>query len=196
MLWLVRKAHIYAGLLTFAQLMVYGTAGLVATFQAGAERSKVAGAIRYVPFEAPPSSTDKEVASLVYRTLHLPLTRQVPDWFLQHTADNHLLLDFYNINGIYRVIVLEGERRLRVEEIRNSTWLFLEDIHAATLSDEDSPALIRAWAVWNEVAMWSLMAFCVTGAWLWLAARPSYRWAWLLLGSSTASVAVLWIFLQ
>ena len=56
----------------------------------------------------------------------------MPDWFLRRTPENHLLLDFYNVNGIYRVIVLEQEKRLRVEEIRNSIWLFLEDIHAAT----------------------------------------------------------------
>src|SRR6185295_15120884 len=47
---LVIKLHIYAGLLTFTQLTLYGIAGLVATAQRGAERPKVAHTIRYVPF--------------------------------------------------------------------------------------------------------------------------------------------------
>jgi hypothetical protein len=188
----IRKIHIYAGLLTFAQLAVYGIAGLVAAFYAGGERPKIPHSIQYVPFTVPASSTDKEVAGLVYQALNLPLARPVPDWYLRHTEDNHLLLDFYNVNGIRRVVVLENEHRLRVEEIRNSTWLFLEDIHAATPGDEDAPGMVRAWAWWNELAMWTLLAFCASGIWLWLISRPRYGWAWVSVAAGTASIAVFW----
>lgn len=189
---IIRKLHIYAGLLTFAQLLVYGIAGLAAAFHMGPERSIGPRSVEYVPFEAPPSSTDKQVAALAYKALHLPLTRPVPDWFLRRTPDNHLLLDFYNINGFYRVTVLERERRLRVENIRNSTWLFLEDIHAATPGDEGAPRMVYAWALWNEAAMWSLLGFCASGMWLWLSSRPRHRWAWLSAGAGSACLAVLW----
>lgn len=192
MIGLIRKLHIYAGLLTFSQLVVYGIAGLVATVQSGAERAKTPHSVYYVPFVVPPNSADKDIAALVYRTLNFPITRPVPDWYLQHTADHHLLLDFYNINGIHRVMVLEEEHRLRVEEIRNSTGLFLEDIHAATPEDENTPPLVRAWAVWNEVAMWTLLGFCASGIWLWLASRASDTWAWVSLGAGTGSMAALW----
>jgi len=189
----IKKIHIYAGLLTFAQLVVYGIAGLVATFHGGgAERPKGVRSERYVSFTPPSSATDKEVAALVYRTLNFPLSRPIPDWFLRRTPDNHLLLEFYNVNGIRRVVVLESEHRLRVEEIRNSAWLFLEDIHAATPGDEDAPALVRAWAWWNELAMWSLLGFCATGIWLWVTSRPRYVWAWGLFVAGTVSIAALW----
>ena len=72
------------------------------------------------------------------------LARPIPDWFLRRTPDHHLLLDFYNINGIVRVVVLEDEGKLRIEDIRNSAGLFLEDIHAATLGDDEAPGLVRA----------------------------------------------------
>lgn len=189
---LIRKLHIYTGLLTFAHLIIYGIAGLVATMQPGPERPKSPQSIRHVPIAIPPSATDKQVARLVYDTLKLPLTRPMPDWFLRRTPDNHLLLDFYNINGIYRVIVLENEQRLRVEEIRNSIWLFLEDIHAATPGDEEAPAAIRAWALWNEAAMWSLLVFGLSGAYLWLTTRPQFIWAWAALTAGTAAIAILW----
>ena len=140
----------------------------------------------------PPSATDKEVARSVYETLSLPLTRPIPDWFLQRTPDNHLLLDFYNINGIYRVTVFENEQRLRIEEVRNSPWLFLSDMHAATPADREAPVLIRAWALWNEVATWSLLGFCLSGAYLWLTTRPRIRWAWAALASGTVAFAALW----
>ena len=150
---IVRRLHIYAGLLTFAQLMVYGIAGLVATFQPGLARPKNVSSIRYVPFVAAASASDKQVADDVWRMLQLPLTRPMPDWFLQHTQAGDLQLDFYNLNGIYRVIVLEQEKRLRIEEIRNSLGLFLSDVHAGTLADVDAPYLARVWAVYNEAAM-------------------------------------------
>jgi hypothetical protein len=192
---LIRKIHIYAGLLVFSQFVVYGIAGLSATVH-GFARSEAPRSVEHVPFRAPPSSTDKQVAALVYDKLRFPLTRPMPDWFLRHTPDNHLLLDFYNINGIYRVTVLENEGMLRVENIRNGSWLFLEDIHAATPDDEEAPRIVRAWAVWNEVAMWTLLLFCASGAWLWLVTRRRYRWAWVSFAAGSASLAVLWAVLR
>lgn len=190
---IVLKVHIYAGLLTFGQLMIYGVAGLAATFQTGVERPKNAHTIRHVPFTAAPSATDKEVAAAVYATLVPPLARPMPDWFLRRTAENDLLLDFYNINGIWRVVVLEREHRLRIEEIRNSTWLFLSDAHAATTGDGEAPGIIRTWALYNEVAMWCLLAFCGSGLYLWLSVRGRGTWAWSFLGAGTIALSALWL---
>jgi hypothetical protein len=190
---LVLKLHIYAGLLTFAQLMLYGIAGLVATAQTAAERPKVPHAFRYVPFRVTPSATDKQVADDVYRTLQLPLTRPMPGWFLRRTPENDLLLDFYNINGIWRVVVLERENRLRIEEIRNGLGIFLGDAHAATTGDDEAPPLVRAWAFYNEFAMWCLLAFCASGVYLWLTAQARSWWAWASLATGTVSFAALWM---
>lgn len=189
---LVITLHIYAGLLTFTQLALYGVAGLVATVQHGAERPKVAQTVRYVPFTAGTSMTDKQVADEVYHTLNLPLTRPMPGWFLRRTPENDLLLDFYNINGIWRVVVLEREGRLRIEEVRNSTGLFLGDMHAVTTSDPEAPRLLRAWALYNEFAMWCLLAFCVSGVYLWLTAQARTWWAWTSIASGTVGFAALW----
>jgi hypothetical protein len=190
---LVIKLHIYAGLLTFAQLVLYGLAGLVATTHTGPERPHRAHTTRYVPFTAPPSATDKDVAAEVFRTLRFPLSRPIPDWFLRRTADNDLLLDFYTINGIWRVVVLERENRLRIEEIRNSTALFLSDVHAITIGDTEAPRLVRIWALYNELATWCLLAFCVSGVYLWLSAQARSWWAWGALGLGTGALAALWM---
>jgi hypothetical protein len=191
MLTLVRKIHIYTGLLVFVQLVIYGAAGIVATFEPF-ERPKIVHDTKDVRFAAPPSATDKEVAVLVYRDLRLPMNRPIPDWFLRRTPDHHLLLDFYNINGIYRVVVLEDQQRLRIARIHNSTWLFLSDIHAATLADREAPRLVRIWAAWNEVGIWALLAFCVSGVWLWLGTRPRFYWAWATASAGALALAALW----
>jgi uncharacterized iron-regulated membrane protein len=189
---LIRKIHIYAGLFTFAHLIIYGIAGIVPAFQHGAERPKTARAVRTVPFRVNGSQTDKQVADEIWRTLKLPMTRPMPNWFLRHTPDNHLLLDFYNINGIYRVVVLEDKDQLRIEDIRNSTALFLGDIHAATMGDHQAPGLIRLWGTWNELAMWTLLGFCASGLYLWLATRPRLAFAWLALSAGSLALAGFW----
>ncbi len=188
----IRKLHIYAGLLVFTQLVVYGIAGLVATFQRGLERPKIASSVRYVPFTVPPSSTDKQVAEIVYRTLNFPMNRPIPDWFLRRTTDGHLLLEFYNMNGIRRVVVLEDQGKLRIENIHNSMWLFLEDVHASTPADREAPRLVRLWAFWNEAGIWLLLGFCASGSWLWLATRPRFYWAWTALACGAVSFGALW----
>jgi hypothetical protein len=190
---LVIKLHIYAGLLTFTQLMIYGFAGLAATAQAAAERPKVPHTIRHVPFTPPASASDKEVADAVYRELQLPLTRPMPLFAIKRNSANDLQLDFYNINGIYRVVVLERENRLRIEEIRNSLAIFLEDMHAITINDSQAPRLIRAWAFYNELAIWCLLAFVVSGVYLWLTAQARTWWAWGSLMSASAAFAALWM---
>ena len=114
-------------------------------------------------------------------------------WTIKRTDANDLLLDFYNINGIWRVVVLERERRLRVESIRNSGWLFLADVHAATAGDGEAPSLVRAWALYNEAAMWCLLAFAISGVYLWLSAQSKMIWAWTCLAAGVVSFAALWV---
>lgn len=189
---LILKLHVYAGLVTFSQLTLYGIAGLVATMH-GQMRPQVPHTTTYVPFTVPASATDRQVADAVFRTLRLPLTRPMPEWFLRRTAEHDLLLDFYNINGIWRVVVLERENRLRIEAIRNSLGLFLSDVHAATPGDAMAPRIVRIWAFYNELAMWCLLAFCVSGVYLWLTAQARSWWAWTCLGTSTALFAALWV---
>jgi hypothetical protein len=188
----ILKVHIYAGLLTFSQLMIYGIAGLTATFEGGLERPKIPYTVQYAPFTPAPSATDKQVAAAVYATVRPSLARPVPDWYIRRTPQNDMLLDFYNVNGILRVVVLEREHQLRIEHIRNNVWLFLSDIHAATPGDEEAPTIVRAWAVYNEAAMWCLLAFCASGLYLWLSTRARARWAWVCLGSATAAFSALW----
>jgi len=78
MLAIVRKVHIYAGLLTFAHFVVYGIAGVVATLHSLPVRPKIVRQTRSVEFTAPPSSTDRQVADLVFARMHFPLTRPMP----------------------------------------------------------------------------------------------------------------------
>ena len=191
---MIQRLHIYLGLLCFTHFVVYGIAGLAAAAQTSLERPKQPQSTNYVPFQVPPNLTDKQVADVVFHRFNLPFTRPMPDWYLRRTPENDLLLDFVNINGIYRVIVLEKEQRLRIEEIRNNTGLFLEDMHATTRGDAANLTLLKLWGFYNEFAMWSLIAMAVSGAYLWLASRPRLRWAQACLAAGAAvSCALYWM---
>ena len=159
---LVLKLHIYAGLLTFAQVLVFGIAGLAATVEER-PRPKIVRSSREVAYAPPASKTDKEIADDVYRTLGLPLTRPMPLFAIKRNDQNDLLLDFYNINGIYRVTVLERERKLRIDDVRNKTATFVNDLHTVTLNDDEAPRLVRVWGYYNAFAMWCLLGFGASG---------------------------------
>jgi hypothetical protein len=186
----VRRLHVLAGLLVFSQLLVYGIAGLVATVQPSLERDKTPYKTRRIPFQRLPEESDKQIAARVYETLKPEMSRPVPDWFLRKTPEGYLQLDFYNINGIYRAVVEPAD--IRVEHIRNNAGLFLEDIHAATLNGEGQPPLVRAWAAWNEIGIWGLLFFCVTGVWLWFATRPGWIVGWVTFIAGSAAFAAFW----
>jgi hypothetical protein len=189
---LVLKLHIYAGLLSFTQLLIYGVAGLAATVEER-PRPKTFISSRDVPYTPPASKTDKEVADDVYRLLALPLTRPMPLFAIKRNEANELQLDFYNINGIHRVTVLERARTLRIEDVHNGPGTFLNDLHGVTLNDDEAPRLVRVWGYYNAFAMWCLLGFCASGVYLWLTAQARSWWAWTSLAAGTLTMASLWI---
>jgi hypothetical protein len=172
---LLLKLHMYAGLLTISHLGVYAIAGLSETLETN-ERPAPRASVRYVPFAPDASATDKEVAKAVYRRLNIPLPSPLPASTPRRDGSGNLLLEFYTLNGSDRVTVLETERRLRIETTSNNWTSFLNNAHTATLIDYPGPPLVRAWAIWNEFAMWSLAGFSLSGLVLWLT-RPEPPWA-------------------
>jgi hypothetical protein len=173
---LIKKIHVYLGLLSFSILLVYGIAGLLATLEpppAGRPRPGVSA--RFEDFTVPPNLTDKQVADLVYERLRLPLTGPVPNYALKRDSANNLTFSFYTVNGIHTLTVLEQESRLRVETHRNSIWRYFDNLHTTTLGDAAPDLRVRLWAYYNEFAIWTLIALSLSGVYLWSASRPRLR---------------------
>ena len=171
---LLKKLHIYIGLLSFSNLMVFGIAGLAATFLGGPNRKFVSEGARYESFTPPPGSSDKQIGDAVYERFRFPLTEPPPSWAIRRDAAGNLLFDFYTINGVHKLSYLPREGRLRIENIRNNVWFFLDDAH--TMTDiKQADWRVRLWAWYNRFAIWSLIAMAITGTYLWLASRPRYR---------------------
>jgi hypothetical protein len=117
----------------------------------------------------------------------------MPLFAIKRDEHNDLQLDFYNINGIHRVTVLEHDHKLRIEDVHNGAGTFFNDLHTVTLNDDEAPRLVHVWGYYNIFAMWCLLGFCLSGVYLWLTAQTRSRWAWGSLAAASASMAALWI---
>src|SRR5437763_9275973 len=119
---LIKKIHIYLGLLNFCPIAVFGIAGLTATFQSRPENRKPHSTVESRTFAISPNLSDKQVADLVFQRMNFPLSQPVPAGALRRDSQNHLQFDFWTFNKIHRITVLEPENRLRIEHIERDIW--------------------------------------------------------------------------
>ena len=104
---LIKRLHMYAGLLNFSILFVFGVAGLSATFGGRPPVQRLDEAVeRFVPFTPPPNSTDKQIADAVYDHLKPSLTRAPPAQALRRDTDKNLMFNFFSPNGIVAITIL------------------------------------------------------------------------------------------
>ena len=179
--------------LTFTILVVFGIAGLWTTLQpAPPNRRRPEPQVRYEPFQAPANVSDKELAPLIYERIKPSLSLK-PGWFAHRDGSNDLFVDFYSVNGLTRVTVLERENRLKIEPGPNNLWQFLNNMHAVTLGEKPPDWRVRLWAWQNEFALWALSGMALSGVYLWLASRPRHAWALYSLGAGSAAFIVLYV---
>jgi uncharacterized iron-regulated membrane protein len=189
---LIKRLHMYTGLLNFSILLVFGVTGLLATMQPAPEkRVRPEPQVRLVDFTAPPGLDDKEVAARVWESL-TPLARPAPPGAVRRDRDNNLTMTFYTPNGPQAVTVLEKENRLRIESRRNDLWHYLGVLHETTSSNRADDWRTRLWGYYNEFSIWSLIGMAASGVYLWLASRPGFRWAQYSFAAGVGIFVLLW----
>jgi hypothetical protein len=189
-MWLVKKLHTYAGLLTFVNLTVYGIVGLSAVYLLSSHSPTPI--VSYQPFTVPPNLTDRQVAEQICTLLHLSLATPVNSFAIQHNDANNLFLDFRHANGRHQVTVLEKEGRIRIATARNSLWLYLYTLHETTAAFHSGDWRMQLWADYNEFAMWCLFIMIASGFALFLASRTRSRLAQISLATGCCAFAVLY----
>lgn len=183
----VRKLHMYAGLLTYSNFTLFGVAGLVATCDERPEaRAPYPSVVERAAFAPAAGASDKQMADALHARLDPPLAGPVPEWALRDDEAGNLLVSFYSVNGPTHVRVLEKHRAIEIERVRNPLPRFLSNLHALTPREWTGDWRLLAWAVMNEVALWTLLGLALSGVYLWLATRPRLRLA---LGASVGGAA-------
>jgi len=173
--WL-KKLHMYAGLLNLSILLVFGIAGLNATFEDPGEAPPPPTTAVY-DFQVPANVSDYEAALAAFRFLKPALSEPPPQGAIHRDSANNVAFSLYSVNGQRTVTLLEKENRVRVEARPNELGEFFDGLHATTMNFAHTDLRIRMWAWYVEFSIWSLIFMAVTGVYLWLASRPGYRWA-------------------
>ena len=179
----VARLHLYTGLLTFANLVLYAVVGMAALI---VTRVSPAPVIWEEPFTLQPGQSDRALAERVVQLLGLSLATPVHDFAIKRNSSGVLVLDFYHANGRHRVTVLDA--RLRVERTRASLWQYLSTLHVTTAVFKSGDRRLQLWAWWNEFAMWCLAVMALSGVAVWCQrrgthGRPRRVHRWLGLGS-------------
>jgi hypothetical protein len=180
----------YLGLVNFTLLILFGLAGLVVTAEApDIFHLKSGPETTSREFTAPAGASDREVAQLLAAAFAPPHSNAP---VVRRNAANQLVTEFYSVNGMMRVTLLESEHRAQLQNFRNSIWRFLDNAHATTLGEQSQSAAVHAWAWYIELSIWSLVAMAGTGAWLGLATRWKFRWTRVSLAAGCAAFLLLY----
>jgi len=190
LMWLIKKIHTYAGLLTFVNLAVYAIVGLSATLLR--QSARPAPVVSYRSFTVEPNLTDRQVAERVCLLLNLSLATPVNSFAIQHDDANNLFLDFRHANGRHQVTVLEKEGRIRVEVARNFFWDYLFTLHGTTAALHSGDWRMQLWADYNEFAMWCLLLMIASGFTMFVASRLRSRIAQVSLAAGCCAFAALY----
>ena len=136
-------------------------------------RQEKGPAVELRDFTPPPSASDREVAELLAQTVQ-PVHAGPP--VVRRNGTNQLVTDFYSVNGLLRVTLLESEHRIQIQTYRNSIWRFIDNAHATTIGESHRDGAVMAWAWYIEFSIWSLIAMALSGLWLGLSTRWNWRW--------------------
>ena len=172
------RIHIYAGVLTLVNLLLYAVVGIAEVFP----RPRAAAPVVFErAFAVGSGESDRAVADRVVAELGLRLATPVHAFAIGHDRVGRLVLDFYHANGRDKVTVSEG--RLHVEHTRVGLMHYLNTLHVTTGAFHSGDWRLQWWAYWNEFAMWCVAVMAVTGVWIWWqrrgtggTARRAHRW--------------------
>ena len=187
---LLKRLHQWLGLFSLTALVVFALTGLASLLPATPATSAPA---RSVPYDAPPAFTDKQVADDLFDRLQLPEVGRIPEWAIEHNDADQLELAFNGVNGTVVVTVDDANHRVLVVEQRASLRDYIGSAHATTVLHAAPDVRVRLWGAYVTFAIGALLFLSVSGVWLWLASRPGLWWAWLLVGSGSGLVALLWV---
>jgi len=189
----MKKLHMYAGLLSFAALTVWGVAGIHGALlpPPGEYRPPEPSQSREIAYEAPGNLDDPELARIIFEELALPLGT---DFYNIHRDDaSNLAFYVFTVNGRRDVTYFEERQTVRVVYRQNPLAGFLSGMHTRHSRRTPPELAPRLWAYYNEISTWAFLFMTVSGVYMWIATRPGMRWAQLTFAGSALIFIALWV---
>ena len=137
---LLRKIHMYVGLLGWSVILVMGIAGLDAVLTSALNASGTAPRTRTMDFVAPPDLNDAQLAEAVGRKMQLPFAPPTSYYNLHRDTAGNVCFENWTLSkGNVKVTIFEDRRQVQIEEENTDLWLFLNNLHTVTMAGQAGP---------------------------------------------------------
>ena len=195
---LIKKIHIYSGLISFTALLIFGVIGIVASvLPRPDERPKPDAENWEINYQVPTNLDDRQLADRIQSDLNLPLTKSPPDWSLRRDKESNLRFRLPTPGHFYDVVVVEEDSLLRIRKQPFDEWQYLFHLHEMTPSADPEDFRILLWAYYGEFNLWALIVMGLSGLYLWITTkRRNFWWAQVSFLVGTLSFAVFYLALR
>ncbi len=189
----IKKLHIYAGLLAFSAVFVWGVTGIYAVFLPGpgGYEPPPVSETREIPLPAPGDLDDKALAKHIYDSIDIPL--RGGHYNIRRDEDANLAFFVFTASGRRDITYLEERGVVRMDVRQNNVADFLSTMHTAHSRRGPRTLPARMWGYYNEFSTWAFLFMTVSGLYMWLETRPGMRWAQATVGVATVGSLALWL---
>ena len=190
----MKKLHMYAGLLSFLAMMVWGVAGVLGTVRpAPGTVNPPEPEVSYVDFRVPADLNDKQVAEQILAAINPPFIGMARP---RRDPQGRLFMNYFTPNGRRRFILHEEENRIEVQKNQMPLPGFLNSMHVQTWNHSHPAIEVKLWGAYNELSLWAMMFMTLSGLYMWIATRPGLRWTQWTLAAGTAVFFVVYFSLR
>ena len=195
---LIKKIHIYSGLISFTALVIFGLIGIASTFLPHPdERPRPEATVREIDFDLPGNMDDRQLADHIQATLDLPLTGPAPNWSLRRDSENNLRFRLPTPGLFHNIRVMESEKRVRITTQPYDKWQYMFHLHEMTPRSGQTDLRVKLWAYYGLFNVWALIIMSLSGLYLWISSgRRGLRWAQISFAAGAIGFAIFYLVLS
>jgi hypothetical protein len=185
---LIRKIHLYSGLVLAVFILMYFATGFVMIFEPVFKREVESEVKRRIPFDSRPASNPDQLAGLIQEALGV---RGQPS--VQFRRD-YAVVNFIHPGTLTEVRIPNGGDSLFITTRRGNINTTMHQFHRLHGYPGD-PAYVL-WAFIYDLSCLSMIIFALSGVYLWYKVERRRRAGWLILTGSTLLTATTIIYLM
>ena len=191
----MKKLHMYAGLLSFVALVIWGITGLHAVFlpSPGNYAPPEISSTREIPITPPADAgemSDRDLANAINDQVEMPL--RGGHYNIHRDDQGNLVFFIFTWNGRRDITYHEDRKVAEIAWRKNGVTSFLGSMHTAHSRRHPNVTPAQAWAYYNELSTWAFFFMTISGVYLWAITRPNLNWARWTVGVSVVFGAILW----
>ena len=182
------KLHLYAGIFTSFYLLAFGFSALVLNHNIDVDRKEVTQTWQ-TTIDVDTAKSNLEMAQNIRDKLGI--MGWLPRWEMKREQDN-FNFTITHPGRKYNLMLDMTNSHLSVEEMPKGFLAVFHGLHFLNGKIPNAPFLIRSWAVYQWIALFSIAVSIILGVWLWLKYRYQ-AWQGIVFGMVIAGTIILMI---